>query len=203
MNEHKPQAIVLAVTGASGIQYTLRLLECLVRADKKVYFLMSQAAHAVANLEMDLKLPAQTNQLKDYLVKRFSAKVNQLEVFASQEWTAPIASGSNAADAMIVCPCSMGCLSAIATGASNNLVERAADVVLKEKRKLILVTRETPLSTVHLENMLRVAQAGGTILPANPGFYHKPQTVDALIDFIVARILDHIQVPHQLLNRWG
>jgi 4-hydroxy-3-polyprenylbenzoate decarboxylase len=116
---------------------------------------------------------------------------------------APVASGSGAPSAMVVCPCSTGCLSAIATGASNNLIERAADVALKERRQLILVPREAPYSTVHLENMLKLSQMGAVILPASPGFYHKPESVDDMVDFVVARILNQLGIEQDLLARWG
>ena len=195
--------VTLAVTGASGIPYALRLLECLIKAKKHVYFLLSPAAHSVAALEMDGKLPTQTDALEQFLRERYGASKNQIRVFAHQEWTAPIASGSGVADAMIICPCSMGCLSAIAVGASNNLIERAADVALKEGRRLILVPRETPLSAVHLENMLKLARLGVTILPANPGFYHKPTTLEELVDFLVARILDQLSIKQSLIAHWG
>ncbi|HNI72777.1 MAG TPA: UbiX family flavin prenyltransferase, partial [Accumulibacter sp.] len=120
-----------------------------------------------------------------------------------EEWFAPLASGSNPPRAMVICPCSMGTLAAVAQGLASKLIERAADVVIKEGRPLILVPRETPLSVIHLENMLRLARAGVVILPPNPGFYHRPQQVTEVVDFVVARILDHLQVPHTLLQRWG
>ena len=120
-----------------------------------------------------------------------------------EEWFAPVASGSNPPDAMAVCPCSMGTLAAIASGLADNLIERAADVMLKEARKLVLVPRETPFSAIHLDNMLRLARAGAVILPANPGFYHHPKSVGEVVDFVVARVLDQLAVPHQLMPRWG
>ena len=126
-----------------------------------------------------------------------------LTVYGREEWFAPIASGSSVADAMVVCPCTMGTLAAIATGMSDNLIERAADVTLKEQRKLILVPRETPFSALHLENMLKLARLGALILPANPGFYHHPASVQDLVDFVVARILDHLGISHQLMQPWG
>lgn len=195
--------ITLAITGASGIIYGLRLLECLVQAKKEIYFLISQAAREVAVLENNLILPGQTSKLQEYLTDLYNAEKNQIKIYASQEWTSPIASGSNTSDAMIICPCSSRCLSAIAVGASNNLIERAADVMLKEQKKLILVPRETPLSAIHLENMLKLARLGVVILPAMPGFYHQPKTVDDMVDFMVARMLNHLMIPHQLVEPWG
>jgi len=197
------QRITLAVTGASGIQYAMRLLQCLLKSNTQVYLLVSQAAQAVAALETDIKLPGQTDKLQTVLAEQYQAQESQLQVFGANEWSAPIASGSGVADAMVICPCSMGALSAIAVGASDNLIERAADVMLKEKQKLILVTRESPLSSIHLENMLKLSQVGATILPANPGFYHRPKAVDDIVDFVVARILDHLAIEHDLVPRWG
>lgn len=197
------ERITLAITGASGVQYSLRLLECLIAAEKQLYFLASQAAHVVFSMEMNLQLPSTADALQVFLTERYQAAPGQITVFNQQQWAAPIASGSNAADAMVICPCSSGCLSALATGASNNLLERAADVMIKERRPLILVHRETPLSVIHLENALKLAQLGVTILPANPGFYHKPQRLEDVVDFIVARLLDHLKIPHELIQRWG
>lgn len=195
--------VTLAVTGASGAQYALRLLECLVKADVEVYFLISQAAQLVVATETDLVLPPKPQALELFLTEHFSARKGQIRVFGKQDWMAPVASGSGAPSAMVVCPCSTGSLSAIATGASNNLIERAADVALKERRKLILVPREAPYSTVHLENMLKLSQMGAVILPASPGFYHKPESVADLVDFVVARILNQLGIAQDLLARWG
>jgi len=199
----KSKKITLALTGASGIIYGLRLLECLIKAQKEVYFLISQAAREVAVHEHDIKLPGQTPKLEAYLSELYHAEKDQLKVFSHQEWTSPIASGSNTSDAMVICPCSSGCLSAIATGGSNNLIERAADVILKEQKKLILVPRETPLSAIHLENMLKLSRLGVVILPAMPGFYHKPKDIDDLIDFVVSRILNQLDIKNDLLTPWG
>lgn len=195
--------ITLAMTGASGFVYGLRLLECLVQSNIEVYVLISQAAHAVAALEMDLTIPSQTHKLQEFLTKKFSAQNDQIKVFGQQEWTAPIASGSNTADAMVICPCSSGAISAIANGASNNLLERAADVMIKERKPLILVPRETPLSAIHLQNMHTLALNQVVILPAMPGFYHKPTTVEALIDFVVARILLQLGIEQELVKPWS
>jgi 4-hydroxy-3-polyprenylbenzoate decarboxylase len=196
-------AIALAMTGASGAQYGIRLLQCLLQANRPVSLMISRPAHMVIATETDLDLPARPEAIAETLAQRFAVAQQLLHVYSPEQWTAPLASGSNAPHAMVVCPCTSSTLSAIATGASNSLLERAADVVLKEQRKLILVHRETPLSVIHLENMLKLARLGVTILPANPGFYHRPETVESLVDFVVARVLDHLNIQHDLLPRWG
>lgn len=194
----------LALTGASGLPYGLRLLECLLAADCRVQLLYSQASQIVARQEMDFDLPSRPAEAKAALLARFpTANPDRLSVYGREEWFAPVASGSNPPTAMIICPCSMGTLAAIAQGLADNLIERAADVVLKEGRKLVLVPRETPFSQIHLENMLRLSRAGAIILPPSPGFYHHPQSVQDIVDFVVARVLDQIGVPHQLMQRWG
>ncbi|MEH6388229.1 MAG: flavin prenyltransferase UbiX [Pseudomonas profundi] len=195
--------VTLAVTGASGSQYALRLLECLVRANVDVSFLISQAAQLVVATETELQLPPKPQALEAFLTERYAVRAGQIRVYGKQDWMAPVASGSGAPASMVVCPCSTGTLSAIATGASNNLIERAADVALKERRKLILVPRESPYSTVHLENMLKLSQMGVVILPASPGFYHKPQSVNDMVDFVVARILNQLGIDQDLLPAWG
>lgn len=198
-----PQTVAVAFTGASGMPYGLRLVECLLAAGCKVWLLYSQVAQIVARQEMHLELPSRPAEVEAQLAARFGAAEGQLRVFGREEWFAPLASGSNPADAMVVCPCTMGTLAAIAAGLSQNLIERAADVAIKEGRKLVLVPRETPFSAIHLENMLKLARLGVVILPPSPGFYNHPQTVDELVDFVVARVLDQIRVPHRLMQRWG
>jgi 4-hydroxy-3-polyprenylbenzoate decarboxylase len=198
-----PKTICLAFTGASGMPYGVRLLECLLEAGCNVQLLYSQVAQVVAKQEMALELPARASEAQVFFRARYSTLPGSLEVFGREEWFAPVASGSNAPNAMVVCPCTMGTLASIAQGLASNLIERAADVLLKEGRKLILVPRETPLSAIHLENMLRLSRAGAVILPPNPGFYHHPASVEDLVDFIVARILDQLDVPHELMQRWG
>ena len=201
---HPPlNTVTLALSGASGMAYGLRLLECLLAADLQVYLLVSQAAHIVAKQELGVALPARASDLEKQLSEGLKARDGQLRVFGREDWNAPVASGSNPADAMVVCPCSMGTLAAIAHGLSDNLIERAADVMLKEQKKLILVPREAPFSTLHLENMLTLSKMNAVILPANPGFYHQPQSVEEIVDFIVARILDQLGVQHELMARWG
>lgn len=195
--------ICLALTGASGMPYGIRLLECLLEAGCRVQLLYSQVAQVVARQEMGLELPARAKEARDYFRECYAALPGELEVYGREEWFAPVASGSNPPDAMVVCPCTMGTLAAIAQGLASNLIERAADVVLKEGRKLVLVPRETPFSAIHLENMLRLARAGAVILPPNPGFYQHPKSVEDIVDFVVARILDQLAVPHALMQRWG
>lgn len=195
--------IALAMTGASGVQYGLRLLECLIEADIQVYLMISQPARIVIGMETDLSLPGRVPELTRTLSAYYKAAPGQLEVLGEQQWTAPVASGSGGPESMVICPCTTGTLSAIAVGASRSLIERAADVILKERRHLIVVLRETPLSEIHLENMLRLTRMGAVMMPANPGFYHRPQGIADLIDFIVARVLDHLSVTHSLLPVWG
>ncbi|WP_267887968.1 flavin prenyltransferase UbiX [Acidihalobacter yilgarnensis] len=195
--------IALAMTGASGVQYGLRLLECLIQADVHVYLMLSQPARVVIGMETDLSLPGRPAELARTLSALYGAAPGQLEVFGEQQWTAPVASGSGAPESMVICPCTTGTLSAVAVGASRSLIERAADVMLKERRRLIVVLRETPLSEIHLENMLRLTRMGAVMMPANPGFYHRPQSIEDLIDFMVARVLDHLSVPQGLLPPWG
>lgn len=197
------KTVALAFTGASGLPYGLRLLECLLRADVRVWLLYSQAAQLVAKQELDMVLPAQPREAQRILAERCGAEEGQLSVFGAQDWNAPLASGSSPPDAYVICPCSMGTLAKVAAGLADDLVARAADVVLKEGKRLILVPRETPFSAIHLENMLRLSRAGAVILPPNPGFYHHPQGVGDLVDFVVARILDQLGVPHDLMRRWG
>lgn len=198
-----PETVCLALTGASGMPYGIRLLECLLSSGCRVQLLYSQAAQIVARQEMDLELPSRPAEVAALLRERYAALPGRLEVYGREEWFAPVASGSNPPDAMVICPCSMGTLAAIAQGLADKLIERAADVVLKEGRKLVLVPRETPFSAIHLENMLRLSRAGAVILPPNPGFYQRPQSVAEVVDFVVARILDQLRVPHALLRRWG
>ena len=199
----QPRTICLAITGASGVQYSFRLLQLLLQNNIRVYLMISKAAQVVISMETDIKLGSRTGDMQKQLCELYQCDGSQLQVFGEQEWTAPPASGNNAIDSMVVCPCSMGALSAIATGASNNLIERAADVILKERRKLVLVPRETPYSAIHLENMLKLSRMGAVIVDANPGFYNAPASIDDLVDFVVAKILDQLQVEHALVPRWG
>lgn len=203
MTNKKHNPVILALTGASGADYALRLLQCLLAADYPVYLLVSKAAQIVLSMETDLQVPAKSSDIEKFFTSHYQAKEGQLQVFGQEQWTAPIASGSHAAQSMVICPCTTGTLAAVANGNSDNLLERAADVMLKERRQLIMVVRETPFSSIHLENMLRLTNAGATIMPANPGFYNKPTSLQDIVDFMVARILDHLGVEHELLPRWG
>lgn len=200
---NRTQAITLAITGASGAPYAVRLLECLLAQQQQVHLLMSSAARVVFATELAWQLPAAPQAMAEALQAHFKVSAEQLKVYGKEEWFSPVASGSAAPARMIVCPCSTGTLSAIAMGASDNLIERAADVVIKERGQLIVVPREMPLSAIHLENMLKLAQLGVTIMPAAPGFYHEPKSIDDLVDFVVARILDHLQLEQNLQPRWG
>lgn len=207
MPEHAPagvKTVTLALTGASGAQYGLALLRCLIAADCKVYLLVSSAARVVLRVEAGLDVPEDGLDREQGFWDTYSgARAGQLRVLSGQDWFAPVASGSSSVSAMVVCPCSGGTLSAIACGASNNLIERAADVALKERRRLILVPRETPYSEIHLTNMLTLTRMGAVILPASPGFYHQPKTVEDLVDFVVARILSQLDLPQTLVAHWG
>ncbi|MBD1583418.1 UbiX family flavin prenyltransferase [Pseudoalteromonas sp. S16_S37] len=202
MNNFKP-AITLAFSGASGAPYGLRLLEVLVAMNYQVFVLISSAARVVLDTESNIKLSGNEQKATAQLSELFNAQPEQIQVFGKDNWFSPVASGSAAPKKMVVCPCSAGSVSAIATGASDNLLERAADVVIKERGQLILVPRETPFSSIHLENMLKLSQLGVTIMPAAPGFYHQPQSIEDLVDFMVARILDHLHIEHTLTKRWG
>ena len=190
--------IVMAITGASGAPYAVRLLEQLVAADRSVWLIVSSHGLRLLRTELDI-------DSIDALRERIGAAAwrRQVRVFDDADRGAAPASGSARNAGMVICPCSMGTLSAVSIGASRSLVERAADVMLKERRPLILVPRETPLSAIHLQNMLRLSRAGAVILPAAPGFYNRPTTVDELVDFIVARVLDQLRVEHGLSKRWG
>ncbi|MBE8168257.1 MAG: UbiX family flavin prenyltransferase [Shewanella sp.] len=207
INRSDKSEISLAWTGASGSPYGLKLLECLLNADKRVYLMISSAARVVFATEENIKLSANPEktqeQLLEVLQKTSPDLQGELIVLGKDNWFSPPASGSAAPKQMVICPCSTGSLAAIATGMSNNLLERAADVVIKEKGQLIMVPREMPLSAIHLEHMLSLTRLGVTMMPAAPGFYHHPKSVSDLVDFVVARILDHLGVAHSLTQRWG
>ena len=190
--------IVMAVTGASGAPYAVRLLETLVERQRPVSLIVSDHGLRLLDTEMGV---ASVGQLRDRVgAAAWDASVR---VYDDRDRGAAPASGSALTAGMVICPCSMGTVSAIAVGASRSLVERAADVTLKERRRLVLVPRESPYSAIHLENMLALTRAGAVVLPASPGFYHRPRSIDDLVDFVVARVLDHLGVEHTLVPRWG
>lgn len=199
----KNAAITLAITGASGAIYGFRLLEQLIKSQHTVYLLLSTPAYTVIQTELGLTLPEPPLAVQTLLTERYQAKSEQLQVFGQTQWMTPVASGSANIKSMVICPCSGGTLGAVANGLSRSLIERAAEVMLKEQRQLIVVPRETPLSIIQLENMLRLARAGALILPANPGFYYQPQQINDLVDFIVGRILNHLGIAHDLVPCWG
>ena len=190
--------IVVAITGASGAPYAIRLLEQLIAAGRPIQLIVS--SHGMRLLAAECGVESISDLRQQVSGAGWDAHVT---VFEDSDRGAAPASGSALTAGMVICPCSMGTLSAIAVGASRSLVERAADVVLKERRKLVLVPRESPLSAIHLENMLRLTRAGAVVLPAAPGFYHRPHSVGDLVDFVVARVLDHLDVEHRLVRRWG
>ncbi|CAA0120562.1 Flavin prenyltransferase UbiX [BD1-7 clade bacterium] len=198
--------LIVAISGASGFGYALRLVECLLGAGVRVHLLVSDAAREVSRLEMDWPLPEGHEPLKQALVERLAlneSHAQNLCLYDKRDWTSPVASGSAPIDGMIICPCSTGTLAAVANGMSTNLIERAATVCLKEHRRMVIVPRETPVSAIQLEHMHKLAQLGVRVLPASPGFYHKPESVDDLIDFIVARILQQVDLPQDLIKPWG
>ena len=197
------KTITLAFTGASGMPYGMRLLECLLQGGQRVHLVYSQAAQIVASQEMNMVLPTRPQDAERMFAERLGGFSGQLQVFGRDDWYAPMASGSNPGDAMVICPCTMGTLGKVAAGMSDDLIARAADVMLKERRTLILAPREMPFSVIHLENMLKLARAGAVIMPPNPGFYYQPGCVQDMVDFVVARILDHLGVENTLLPRWG
>jgi flavin prenyltransferase len=192
--------VFLGITGASGAAYAARLLEALTEAHCDVGVCASAAGLEVIATELygDARLS------RDETLARFTEHARgEFAVYDPQDWHAPYASGSAKVDGYVICPCSMGTLGTIASGAMSNLIHRAASVALKEGRKLVLMPRETPLSTIHLENMLTVRRAGATVLFLAPGFYHGAETVDDLVDFIAARALDQLGLENALVKRWG
>ena len=195
--------ITLAITGASGASYALRLIECLIAANYQLYILCSSAGRIVLDTEVGIKIPGSPDAASQFFTEKYQAKAGQITVFGKEQWFSPVASGSAAPKQMVVCPCSTGTMSAICHGMSDNLIERAADVVIKERGQLILMVRETPFSTLHLQNMLSLSQQGVTIMPASPGFYHKAESIEDLVDFMVGRILDHLGIEQDIMPRWG
>ena len=200
-NNSQIRHFVVAITGASGSVYGLRLISELLRSGERVSLILTSAGRQVMNHETGLEWSAEIKLQRQQVQEHFASIA--VDCLAIDDFWAGAASGSAAADAMIVAPCSMGTLGRIAAGLSGNLLERAADVMLKERRPLLLVPRETPFNNIHLENLLRVSQSGAVILPAMPGFYHGPQTIEDLVDFVVGKILDQLDVQHSLFTRCG
>jgi len=201
-SENYKGRITLAVTGASGSGYFLRLLQSLLDADLQVYLLLSDAAKMVLKTEENEDWPDDATQLNLFLQSKYQTQAEQIIALTKKDWFSAVASGSSAPDKMVICPCSCGTLASIAQGLSNNLIERAADVIIKERGQLIIMPRETPFSTIHLRNMLTLSEVGVTVMPLAPGFYHQPQTITDLQDFMVARVMDHLQLPHKIGKRW-
>jgi 4-hydroxy-3-polyprenylbenzoate decarboxylase len=195
--------LVLALTGASGAPYGVRLLEVLLRAGRTVHLSISPAAVEVIAQELDRRVCLDRFEPADLLGGPAPAGAGRVEYHHFQDFRAGIASGSFLTAGMAVCPCSMGTAAAIAHGLSQNLIQRAADVHLKERRRLVLVPRETPLGPVQLRNLTLCAEAGAVVLPAMPAFYTRPRSLDDCIDFVVGRVCDQLGVEHQLLRRWG
>ncbi len=198
--------LCLAISGASGFVYALRLIECLTDAGVGLHLLISDAAREVARLEMQWPIDEGAVAQKQALIERLNLSAEAqalLHIYDKKDWRSPVASGSAPIDGMIICPCSTGTLAAVANGMSTNLIERAATVCLKEHRRLVIVPRETPVSAIQLEHMHKLAQLGVRILPASPGFYHQPTSIEDLIDFMVARILQQFDLPQDLIKPWG
>lgn len=194
--------IVVAITGASGSIYGLRLVEELLRSGCRVTLLLSKSGLEVLRYETGLEWQGSAAELQQQMREHFGAG-EALRHFAADDLFAPVASGSSAPDAVVIAPCSMGTAGRIAAGISDNLIERVADVALKERRELLLLPRETPLNQIHLQNLLRLSQAGAQIVPAMPAFYHRPATMEQLVDFMVGKLLDCLRIEHRLFPRWG
>ena len=193
----------IAITGASGAPYGMRVLEMLIKGGHNVYLTITRDGLQILNDETGLLLKGSETDMQFALEKHLAAKDGQLRYFDEDNMYAPIASGSAKVDGMVVIPCSMKALSSIANGFASNLIERAADVTIKEKRKLIIVPRETPLSTIHLRNLLALSETGCHIIPAMPAFYHHPKKREDIIDFIAGRVMDALGVENELSPRWG
>jgi len=191
--------ILIGVTGSSGVIYAKFLIEYLVNCSFDVNLILSKNSIDVINIELGTDIQKDDIQIKKFL----NCNTKKIKLYREDDFLSPYASGSHRFDAMVIVPCSMGTLSAITNGFAHNLITRAADICLKEKIKLILVPRETPFSSIHLENMLKLSRCGAIILPAVPGFYNKPREVSDLVKFVVSRILDHIEIENDLVKRWG
>jgi len=196
------QEIVVAMTGASGAAYGLRFIQRLARAGVRQHLLFSDAAKIVLKQECDLVLPDTPEAMPAVLAAHLDCSGDGFCCYAQNDWFSPAASGSSGLKQMVIIPCSMGSLARIAMGASDNLIERAADVILKERHRLIVVPREMPLSAIHLEHMLKLSRLGVDMMPAMPGYYHRPASIEDVIDFVVERVLDHVDIAHEG-KRWG
>ncbi len=199
----RSRRVVVAMTGASGAVYALKLCEELLRAGVRLTLLITPAGQLVVREECGLDWHGDEAAMSRRLRAHFQAGEGELSYFAENNFMAPIASGSSAPDAMVVCPCSMGTLARVAHGNAGNLLERCADVMIKEWRPLVLVPRETPLSEIHLENMLGLARLGVRMIPPMPAFYHHPRSINDLVGFVVGKVLDALGVAHDLYERWG
>ena len=200
----KQSSILLAMTGASGSLYTQMLLqELLEQTELAIYFIYSKSAQIVAKQEIGWHLSQDIDSSRRFLSDFYQRDLCNCQLLTIDDWFSPVASGSNGVDQMVICPCSMGTLASISHGISDNLIERAADVVLKEKRRLIISPRESPLSSIHLENMLKLSQMGALIIPLMPGFYHQPQSVEEIISFMVMRLLKALGIKSDKLKKWG
>ncbi len=193
----------VAISGASGAPYAYRLLQALIKGGHSVYLSISGEGMSILKDETGLMLKGSETDIQNALEKSFEAKEGQIIYFGEDNLYAPIASGSIKTEAMVVIPCSMKTLASIANGFASNLIERAADVTLKEQRKLIIVPREMPLSAIHLRNLLTLAELGCHIIPAMPAFYHHPKKISDLVDFVVGRVLDSMGIDNDLAPRWG
>ena len=193
----------VAITGASGSPYALRLLQVLLQQGHNVYLCISGDGLKIMNDEAGILLKGSEHDIQYIFERQFDAREGQLRYFDEDNMYTPIASGSTPVDGMVVIPCSMKALASIANGFASNLIERAADVTIKERRRLIVVPRETPLSAIHLRNMLTLAELGAHIVPAMPGFYHRPKHLQDIVDFVVGRVLDAMGVENSIAPRWG
>ena len=202
-NNQPTSAITFAMTGASGAPYGLHLLTQLTKYYQQVHVVISKAARVVLATESAMKLPESPQKAQALLTEYCQCEESVIQVYSSENWFSPIASGSAAPKQMVICPASMGCVSAIANGASDTLLERAADVVIKEKGQLLILPREMPFSTIHLRNLLTLSESGAVIMPTCPGFYNGPESIQDLIDFVSARVLNHLGIDNQLSGSWG
>lgn len=193
-------SIIVAITGASGTVYGLRLIEEALRCGREVDLIVSETGYYVMETESRIKLTGDLDKDREVLMKRFGE--GTLKLHSNRDLASPLSSGSSLGPDMVIAPCSMGTAGRIAGGVSTCLIDRAADVTLKEKRRLVLLPRETPLNAIHLENLLRLSRAGATILPPMPGFYHNPRSLEDMVDFIVGKVLDVLGIEHGLFKRW-